>query len=129
MLTSISLTPATPPPYRPDEPILSVLYRDYKDFTFRQTDYNILSWLMIPNITFELYGEKEGGKLLEAYHEQFKAEVALRRVSSPTFIKQEDGEPPKQAEVQELVDRIVARAEMELKLYRQVQNWIAFEIL
>ena len=42
MLTSISLTPATPPPYRSDEPILSVLYRDYKDFTFRQTDFNIL---------------------------------------------------------------------------------------
>jgi len=80
------------------------------------------------NIIFNLHGEKEGGKLLEAYHEQFKAKVALRRVSSPAFIKQEDGEPPKQAKVQALIDRIVARAEIELEFYRKVQTWNDFEI-
>ena len=83
---------------------------------------------MVPNIIFNLHGEKEGGKLLEAYHEQFKAEVALRRVSGPAFIKQEDGDPPKEAEVQALIDSIVARAEMEVEFYRKVKTWNDFRI-
>lgn len=83
---------------------------------------------MVPNIIFNLHGEKEGGKLLQAYHEQFKAEVVLWQVSGPAFIKPEDGELPKEAELQVLIDSIVAWAEMEVKFYCKVQTWNDFNI-